>query len=136
MSTNKLTPGQLGCIHALVNKLKLQHLKEEMVRGFSGGRASSTADLYVDEAAAYIKHLKAQDPEEKAAEKMRRKIISMAHECGYRKPGTTVIDMVKLDAWCVKYGHKHKKLNQYRYADLPKLVTQFQNMYKQFLSSY
>lgn len=101
--------------------------------GFTSGRSGSSKDLTSDEANALIRHLKQLDPEEVAAEKMRRKIISMAHEMGWRLPGTTRADMQRIDSWCVKYGYLHKKLNQYLPAELPALVTQFEAVYKSFL---
>lgn len=97
-----------------------------MVASFSHGRATSSKDLYTAEAAAMITHLKAQDPDEISAERQRRKIISLAHEAGYRVPGTKKVDMKRLDEWCKKYGHGHKSLNNYTLKELPALVTQFQ----------
>ena len=129
MSGNKANKEQKVIIGVLVTKLGLQKRKKEMTLGFSGGRTDTTTDLTPDEARAYIKYLKSQDPDEIAADKMRKKIISMAHELGYRIPGTTKVDMIKLDEWCIKYGHKHKKLNQYLVDELPLLVTQFEKRY-------
>lgn len=134
MSTSDITKGQIACIHAMVKKLNLTASKADMVLGFTGERTASVGDMYLDEAKAMIQYLKSQDPEEQSAEKQRRYIISMAHECGYRKPGTTKVDMVKLDNWCVNYGYLHKKLNQYRQHELPKLVTQFEKVYKDYLN--
>lgn len=129
MSGDKANKEQKGIIGLLVVKLGLQKRKKEMTLGFSGGRTDTTTDLTPEEARAYIKYLKSQDPDEVKAEKMRKKIISMAHELGYRKPGTKEVDMKKLDEWCVKYGYKHKKLNRYLVDELPLLVTQFEKRY-------
>lgn len=128
---NQISKAKLACIHALINKLHLKGRKEEMVMGFTTGRSGSSKDLTNDEANAMIRHLKSLDPEEVGAEKMRRKIISMAHEMGWRIPGTTKADMKHIDAWCLKYGKK--KLNQYRYKELVKIVTMFKEMYNDFL---
>lgn len=134
MNTSDITKGQIACIHAMVKKLNLTSSKGDIVLGFTDGRTDSVGDMYLDEAKAMIQWLKSQDPEEQSAERQRRYIISMAHECGYRKPGTTKVDMVKLDSWCVNYGYLHKKLNQYRQHELPKLVTQFEKVYKDYLN--
>lgn len=124
---------QLSCIHALISKLRLKERKEEMVLGFTSGRSGSSKDLTSEEANAMIRHLKQLDPEEVKAEKMRRKIISMAHEMGWKVAGNTRADMQRIDAWCVKFGYKHKKLNQYLPNEMPALVTQFEAVYKSFL---
>lgn len=130
---NPISKAQYACIHALLNKLHLTAKKEEILRIFSNCRTGSCKELSSYEANAIILHLKSLDPEEVGAEKMRRKIISMAHEMGWRIPGTRKADMQRIDAWMVKSSYLHKKINQYRYAELPKLVTQFEAVYKSFL---
>lgn len=133
---NKANKGQLACLGAMITKLKLQSSKESIVLGFTNGRTDSRADMYKEEATAMIKYLKSLDPDEQKAEKQRRYIISMAHECGYRKPGTTKVDMKRLDEWCVKYGMYHKKLNQHNVDEIPHLVTQFKERYKSYLKNF
>lgn len=132
----KVSPGQLSCIGALINKLNLQDQKNDMVRGFTNGRTDSRADMYMNEAADMIRHLKKLDPEEQKCEEKRRVIISMAHECGYRKPGTTKVDMVRLDGWCTKYGKFKKKLNQHNYKELLELIYQYKQYYASYLRDY
>lgn len=67
-------------------------------------------------------------------ERMRRKIISRAHEMGWKTPEGKA-DIERIDNWCLNYGYLKKKLNQYTYNELPKLVTIFEEkVYKQFLS--
>ena len=127
------TKPQIGCIHAMLNKLGLMAQKATLTQSFTEGRSESLSDLTLPEATAFIQHLKRQDPEEQKAEKMRRKIISMAHEMAWRIPGTTRIDMVRLDAWMEKSSIQHKKLNRYQLAELPALVTQFEKVHESFL---
>lgn len=136
MNQAKITPAQLTCINIMLNKLKIdKDIKEAMVLGFSNNRSTSSRDLYLLEAKAMIRHLKELDPEEKAAEVMRRKIISRAHEMGWKKPDGA-IDMKRLDDWCIKYSYLKKKINQYQYKELPMLVTIFEEkVYKQFLNA-
>lgn len=117
----------------MINKLGLQNAKEELVYSFSDQRTTSRAELSFDEAKALIAHLKRQDPEEKKAEVMRRKIIAYCHQMKRYKPGTAQVDMKWLDGWCVKFGYLHKKLDQYRYSELPALLTQFESVYASFL---
>ena len=131
-----ITRGQLAAIGALMNKLAITtDQKRDMVSGFSGGRCTSSKDLHKVEGMYLIRHLKSLDPEEKKAETMRRKIISMAHELHWQIPGTTRIDMRRVDEWCLKFGYGKKKLNQYLYSELPKLLTQFElGPYRSFIN--
>ena len=119
---------QNKAIFALLNKTGLMAQKENLVLGFSGGRTATTKDLYNDEINDLIRYLKTQDKDEAGAEKMRRKIIAMAHRLGWEHENGKV-DMQRLDAWCVNKGYLKKKLNQYLYNELPKLVWQFKETY-------
>ena len=129
-----LNKAQLIAINTLISKLGISpEQKKTMVSGFTGGRSTSTRDLLKSEAVGLISHLKSLDPDEKKAERMRRKIISLAHELHWHKSGTTSIDMLKVDGWCKKYSYLKKALNSYTLQELPKLVTQFQlGPYRQF----
>jgi len=131
MNNNTITPGQIKCIQVMLAKLRLNSQRMSLIHGFSSGRTESLRELHVVEATEMIRYLKSQDPEEKAAEVMRRKIIALAHEMKWEQHGRA--DMKRIDAWMVKSSYLHKKLNQYLYAELPKLVTQFEAVYKSFL---
>lgn len=128
----KITTPQLRCIYALLTKLKLK--ETDIVPGFTKDDRETVPQLTKQEAIAIIGWLKENDPEEKKAEKQRRYIISMTHELGWRIPGTTKADMKRLDEWMVASSYLHKKLNSYTPKELPKLVTQFQSMYKGYLN--
>lgn len=125
---------QIGAIYALVKKLNLD--KANVVWGASAGRTEHVSELSNEEANLLIKYLKSQDPDEAKCEKARKVIISMAHELGYRKPGTTKVDMVKLDEWCMKYGKYKKKLNQHKLDELNKLQWQFGEYHRKFVRDY
>lgn len=135
MNTNKPSKAQHGAINALLHKMGIQDQKEELVYLFTNKRSKSRADLFSSEANELIAYLKKIDPDEKAAEAMRRKIIAMAHEMGWELPGTKKADMVHIDNWCQKSSYLHKKLNQYLYKELPALVSQFELVHKSFLNS-
>ena len=129
-----INPGQLKALNTLVSKLGIN--KEEkaiMVSGFSGGRCASSKELFSDEANDMIKHLKELDPEEAKADKMRKKIISMAHEMNWRVNGK--VNMQAIDTWCRNYSYLKKSIDRYTYTELPKLVSQFQSVYYHFLKS-
>jgi len=65
---------------------------------------------------------------------MRKKIISLFRKMSYTLPDGKV-DMCAVEVWTEKYGYLHKPLNNYTYAELPKLVTQAQAVYQSFLKS-
>lgn len=84
----------------------------------------------------YMRTLTGIDDKKKRADKMRKKIISMAHECGWHTliNGKWIIDMNRLNAWMLKSSYLHKRLDEYNYKELPLLVTQFEQVYKSFLN--
>jgi len=127
-----IQPEQIKNLHGLLNRTGLMAEKETLVLAFSNGREKSSKGLTYQEAGALITHLKSLD----GSHKMRRKIISMAHELGWKIPGTKKIDMEAINEWCKKYGFGKKELNEYTEKELPRLVTQFQNgPYKFYLSN-
>lgn len=131
-SNQPLNKAQLICISTLISKLGLQGQKDALIQGFTDGRTESRKDMWRDEAAALIKYLKSIDPDEASAEKMRRYIISMARSMKWLLPGNKA-DMPRIDNWCKAYGYLHKGLNAYTLQELPRLVTQFQAVYKSHL---
>ncbi|RTL47238.1 MAG: hypothetical protein EKK39_14815 [Sphingobacteriales bacterium] len=130
----KITQQQRACIYAMMNKLHIKgETKEIITLGFTQQRTTHISEMTKTEAAALIQHLKDIDPEEQRANKMRRKIISMAHEMHWHnKYGKA--DIQRIDNWCKAYGYKHKSLNNYTYKELPALVTQFEQVYLSFLN--
>ena len=125
------TPEQNVRFHALVNKLGLdsQH-KLELVMDVSVGEAKSSADLTVDEMDKLIKHLQHlvnATSDEQAAYKMRRKLFSLFHELRYETPNGS-LDYVRINAWLLKFGYLHKLVADYTVKELPRLVTQVENM--------
>ncbi len=126
---------QKAAIAVLVQKLGLQGQKKILVLSHTDGRTDTSKDMYFHEANDLIKSLKDRDPDEAKAERMRRVIISFAHQSGYRFPNTNRVDMKRLDGWCVKYGKFHKKLNQHNYKELVELITQFKEVYKDHINN-
>lgn len=135
MNTSKATRQQIACISAMINKLGLSEAKDELVYSFSHDRTTSRSELTSDEAKALIAHLKRQDPDEKKAEIMRRKIIAYCHQMKRYIPGTHRVDMKWLDGWCEKYSYLHKRLDKYQYHELPALVSQFENVFASYLTA-
>jgi len=127
-----ILPQQLKTLHVLLNNSGLMEQKKNLIAGITGGRTESSKELTYPEAGALITYLKTQEE----GHKMRRKIISLAHEMGWKLPGTNKIDIAHINDWCKKYGFGKKQLNEYTVAELPRLVTQFQNgPYKYYISN-
>lgn len=126
-----LNTNQLRAIHALLGEQGLRDEKANIVQAFTGGRTTHSSEMSSSEAAALIGHLKSLNPVNNRADKMRNKILSMAHEMQWEKDGR--IDMDHLNNWCLAKSYLKKKLDEYEYAELPKLVTQFEQVYKSHL---
>lgn len=133
---------QLKAFNCLIHKLNLTEHKATMVEGATQGRATSSKDLSFDEARDLIKQLNEMaeraDGNSEAITKMRGKIMYYARQMGWEKKnlqGRTVADVSRIDAWCIAFSYKKKKMNFYKYAELPKLVSQFAEVYKHFLKS-
>jgi len=135
---NWIQSNQLRAIHALLNDNNLKDEKDSIVQAFTAGRTTHSSKMTKGEAAALIGHLKSLDETDKRATKMRNKILSIAHELGWTKllkspignPDVKKVDMEHVNNWCLQYGHKKKKLDDYDYNELPMLVTQFEEVYK------
>jgi len=99
----------------------------------SDGRIiNSTKDLRYEEANQLISTIdKIGVQKYDAANQMRRKIISCCRECGWTKNGKA--DMDRINAWVLKYGYLGKPLMEYNSLELPKLVTQAENMKDSFI---
>jgi hypothetical protein len=136
------TESQNKRLHLLIGKLAIgAEQKEELVYEFTGGRETSSAKMEVRECNALIGHLEILSGQSTAtktkgygftqvndaANKMRRKILSIVHELGWELPGGK-IDWARLNEYLNKYGYLHKALNDYKYEELPTLVTQFENL--------
>lgn len=121
---------QVKAIYTLLGKLGLRDEKESIVGSFTGGKTTSVRTMAFNEAKALIGHLKSMDPRDRKSEKMRNKILSIAHEMNWITPGTEKVDMEHVNNWCLQYGHGKKKLDDYKYNELPTLVSQFEEVYK------
>ena len=140
-----ITENQLRAIHTLMGKFGITDKKdkESIIESFSGKRTTSSKELSFNEAGALIEHFQSMDQSERRSTKMRNKILMMAHEMGWELPAKPSIpgyepgikpknkvDLARVNNWCVKFGHAHKPLDQYTYEELPKLVSQFEEVYK------
>lgn len=127
---------QIKRIQTIISAKKLQDSKLDLLDSVAtDGRAiNSTKELSYEEANRLINTLNGHFvPQNDAANKMRRKIISCCRECGFTKEGKA--DMPRIEAWVLKYGYLGKALNQYSAQELPKLVTQAENMKTTFVNN-
>ncbi len=135
-----ITPEQIRAISAACAKMRFdKDTKAAMVESFSDGRCTSTKGLSREEARAMLMKLNDLQPADPAMLKMKNKIFYYAHEMGWVKVnhnGKVVADGARVDDWCLKYSYLKKKLNNYTYAELPKLVSQFEAVYKHFLQTF
>lgn len=126
--------------------------KAELARQFSSGRVTSTTGLRQDEAERLIRWLWAKVNEDNPDSRMRRRIIAMAHEMGWETPpnlprgeelhrpsrppqGGGVVDMQRVNSWCIRFGQFHKPLNAHNSTELVALVSQFERVYQSYLKA-
>jgi hypothetical protein len=128
---SEITKDQVKCVKTLMGKVRPQE-PEVLVMGFTQMRTGRVSEMTMQEGRELIKHLKGLDPDEQKAERMRRKLIGMAYErdglgrMASKEQKENTIE--KLNAWCIKYGVKHKPLNNYTVNELPALLTQYEKV--------
>lgn len=128
-------------LHKLLGDLNIdKETKSDLVMQFTQERETSSSKMLVSECQALINHLniikngpvqKNHASEQNTVQnKMRRKILSICHEMNW-KLGQQ-LDWERINFWLQKYGYLHKDLNKYTEAELPKLVTQFENLLQSY----
>lgn len=137
-----VTPDQIKKIHTILPPIyrNNKEMKQSLVFQFTEDpEALSTKDLSFYQAEELIHFLetgKTKDYSHYAgfdiANKQHMFIFSLCHQIGWEtyseKKMKLVVDMAALGSWLYKYGYLHKPLRDYNYEELPKLVTQFNNM--------
>jgi hypothetical protein len=130
------TESQVKKIYTLLGQHGLRDEKDSIVSAFTAGKTSSVRAMSFHQAAALIGHLVSLDPLENSNTKMRNKIISMAYEMHWTKPSASGVHMIDIDHvnnWCLSKSYLKKKLDDYTHSELPKLVSQFEEVYKSYL---
>ena len=129
------TPAQNRHLHLLLGKHGIDsEAKKDMVYSYTEGRTTKSSEMTRVECKSLINNLEYSTPEEIASNQMRRKIIALFRKQGYKLENGKA-DMLAIGSWCEKYGYKKKPLNSYKYNELPKLVTQAENMYSSFIKT-
>ena len=119
--------------------------KEELVLEFTNGRTSSLKELTaqeLNELTIQLNYLNGTQQKKwapKPGERQRRQIIAMAHEMHWHTANGKA-DMKRINEWIAAFGYlkntgKHNDINAYSYNELPKLVWQFKQAHKHFLSN-
>jgi hypothetical protein len=136
------TKDQVKAINAILARKNLMMHKATIVQSCSNGRTTHSTELTVEEARALLIDLNKNEPETEAKQRMVRKIFAMARDLGWVKKITVVErtgivhkdDLSAVYEWINKYGYLKKDINQYKYNELPKLVSQFQEgPYKHYI---
>jgi hypothetical protein len=135
-----ITTKQVQFIKVLLAQRQLMDDSPAIASQYSAQRTTHISQLTVAEGIHLIKTLTAQSTAKPPEETMRRKLISQAREMGWvvsvpNEQGKHIVkaDMPRIQAWCATYGYLHKDLNSYNLEELPKLLTQFGIVHKQFL---
>lgn len=124
---------------AVVNQLKIDKEQvEELAYQYSNGRTKSTRELEVMEFQRLVNHLNSikvgevtiKPKEVNKADKMRKKILSICHEMNWKQHQK--LDWARINDFLKKSGYLHKVLNDYTESELPKLVTQFEQLLKSY----
>lgn len=130
MEQNKITSAQIKMIQGLYRTTSLVSQKANILSGYG---VEHTNELSFKDAKHLIEYLKSLiiDTKEKANQ-MRRKILAMAHRLQWEHEDGRV-NIERVDNWCNHSGYLKKPLNQYSYDELPKLVSQFKEVYKSYI---
>lgn len=130
---------------AIESKIKKQGFdieRSDVIRQFSNGRKQGLSQLTAFEYQELLRWLNrkfgnnrttAQNHPEfnEKEDRQKKKIIALFCKMGYVKDDKA--DIYRINGWAMKYGHLHKKMNDYHGADLTMLVSQAEEVYKTFL---
>jgi hypothetical protein len=141
-----MTPKQIFMARGLLANAGLtDEDKKLIVLSHTGNRTESLTECNKEESAEVMRYLLNYNKiEQSPADKMRGKILSLAHDMHWTKNKKADIDRV--NNWCVKYSGFKLPLRhipgkglpdgQIADADLPKVVTAFQKMVDSYLNGF
>lgn len=140
------TKEQIRQFYSILATLKLQDMKDDLVYDISTGRTTHASELYESELRVLIDTLNTKanaarstinDQLKLKSDTMRKRILCICHQMAWttwnKEKQKHVVDFPRLEAWLLKYGYLHKKLNDYKYNELQQLVHQFETMFKNYL---
>ena len=124
-----IAPTQKKRLHLLLNQTGNTENKATIVEGFTEGRTIHSSEMTQQEAFEMIDHLvnlASSDKRQTPENKMRRKLISLAYEMRWAKPGDWKKAVQSIDKFCQgEHGKFKKPLNKHNYSELIQLVSQF-----------
>jgi hypothetical protein len=138
MKLYPVAKSQIVKIHQFKNAFKLdEETYRDLINQYTNSRSNSSKDMYWHEAAQLINYF--DNCGNDSTNRQRRKMIGIAHTMGWNlfnetNPLKPKADMDRINNWCVKFGFGHKPLNDYTTQELPKLITQFQAVFKSHLN--
>lgn len=122
-------------LHTLLSQLGLMEVKKDLIEGATGGRSTSSTDLYAGEAKALISRLQTQ--REVAIAKTRGKIIHLMCLLGYvTEEGQP--DYTRINQWvknCGKNNKQGKQLSYLTISEMNRVCTQVQAWYKKEIAN-
>jgi len=119
----------------ITNRGLTEEDKEDLVSQFSNQRTTSIRAMKTTEAIALIKALNGESDTfrpDNRLNRMQRKILALAHEMDWETEDGK-INMDRVNGFCKMRGYRKKTFNDYTEKELPKLITQFEKMYKNHL---
>lgn len=123
-----MTIAQIKYVRGLLARAGMMDIKDQVVMQYTNNRTTHLSDMNYQETQELIGALSGENSRAKQV----RKIMSMAHEMQWELEGGKV-DIARINAWCVKYSHQHKALNELTEQELPAVVTTFTKVYQSFL---
>lgn len=143
----KATTVQIRQFRAILANLKIMDLKDDIVAEATNGKTTHASELSDKELQQLIDELNKKSKqadtwtmklETQRTDHMRKRILSMCHQMNWVTWNIDkqkhVVDLARLDAWMTTYSYLHKPMNAYNYAELQKLVHQFETMFKTYLN--
>lgn len=145
-----ITKVQISQIHAILSKFNLMDDKRRIISEISNGRTESTTALTFQEAQNWINAMNKaiQRPvqkKENPGQKMINSVIAMAREMGVItrqqvvKPGVGLVwesNYDRFNKWMLESSCLKKRINDYTYEELNKLVSQYKAIYADWLKKY
>jgi len=105
----------------------MEQYKRYLINGFTQGRTESSRELTDSEFDQIINYLDAET--EKSLKRMRRKVLSIAHELGWEdEKGNVRLDV--LDAWLEQYTAYKVAFWKLTYDQLIDIITQMEKFSK------
>jgi len=128
-------------LHALLTVNNLMAHKSDLVNTFTDGRTQHSSEMMEYEATELVQHLRQLEktkPATDGCDVMRKKILAICHTHGWyqrhadsklvMKDGRPVLDMARINAFCMQRGPFKKPLQLHTEKELPLLITIFEKL--------